>query len=505
MTSQDNRPVSRSRLLHWPVLAIFVAIAAIFAMTFGLLLDARLQVEVRTRETSWNLLGAIQRDIVRNIEVLDLSLQATVDGLSRPDVMALPAVLRHQVLFDRSTTATGIGALLVFDAEGELRIDSTSINLEPIKPVTDRDYFQAQQAEDRGLFIGRPYVSRVIKQEVMGLSRRRSGPDGAFAGVVLGTIKLSYFKELFGRLRLEPGTTIGLVRTDGAAILRLEPDGFKVGGDLSASPVFQAMQNAGSGDYVGRSLVDDVERLYSFERLGDRPLILAMGVPTASIYGDWWVKSALVLGALTLIALIMVALSVLLSRELRRRQHAETRLIAANAELERLSMTDALTGLGNRRCFDEVFSNEARRAVRNRKPLCLILLDVDQFKLFNDRYGHPQGDVALKTVAAVLRENTRRPGDGAFRIGGEEFAVVLVDTPEDGAVAVMEAIRSDLKTFAVPHAASKVGHLSVSQGATGVTNGDTARAMERADAALYRAKRDGRDRAYMRKLLSVAS
>lgn len=491
------------RLLRWPVVTSLVSVLAILAITVGLVWDARRQVETRTRESSWNLLRAIQRDISRNIEVLDLSLQAVVDGLARPAVMALPPLLRNQVLFDRSATATGVGALIVFDRDGERQMDSVSTGSLGFN-VADREYFTVQRDGDKGLFVSRPYRSRLLDKEVVGLSRRVSNADGSFAGVALASIQVAYFEELFRSLHLDPGAVLSLVRLDGSVLLRLESGVFRHSGDFSRSPVFQALRQAGSGDYVGRSSIDQIERLYSFTRLGDFPLLLTIGIPIVSVYGDWAQKSLLVLTALGLISTVLVALCLLLSRELTRRSVAEAKLLGANAELERLSTTDALTGLGNRRLFDECLARETRRALRTGKPLFLVIVDVDHFKLFNDRYGHPRGDDALRTVAAVLRAATRRPGDTAYRIGGEEFGLILGETDRRGAAGVMAAIRRELEARAMSHASSPKGRLTVSQGAAQIFGEDEAAAIARADQALYRAKRDGRDRAYVQPLLEAA-
>ena len=179
-------------------------------------------------------------------------------------------------------------------------------------------------------------------------------------------------------------------------------------------------------------------------------------------------------------------------------------LLAVNVELERLSTTDALTGLGNRRHFDDQLAREAERASRSRKELALVLLDVDHFKSYNDRYGHPEGDKALQAVGQVLRDCGRRPGDTAYRIGGEEFAVILCETDEAGALRVMRAIQAGMRALSMPHFASSSGILTLSQGATQVFGRDTASAIDRADAALYRAKRDGRDRIYVQRAASAA-
>jgi diguanylate cyclase (GGDEF)-like protein/PAS domain S-box-containing protein len=184
-------------------------------------------------------------------------------------------------------------------------------------------------------------------------------------------------------------------------------------------------------------------------------------------------------------------------RDITERKSLEDRLTAANAELTALSATDALTGLANRRRFDQALASEWGRAVRDRRNLSLLLLDADCFKAFNDLYGHPAGDEVLRMVAACIRAGLGRPTDLAARYGGEEFAVLLPDTDEDGAVLVAERIRRAVEARRIPHAAAASGLVSVSLGAASTVprGGDLATTLvARADTALYRAKRLGRNR-----------
>lgn len=492
------------RPVRWPLLVSLVATLGILFIACAMILDLRGEIGARAHDGSENLLRTVERDIARNLEVLDLSLQGVLDGLARPDVMAADPKIRNLVLFDRSASATSLGALVVFDEHGILRVDSGNLVPRSIAPVTDRDYFQAQLEPGRGLFISRPYTSRLIGKTVIGLSRRISHPDGSFGGVVLATIQVSYFTDLMSQLKLGSGGIVSLVRDDGAVLVRSSNASARRD-NLLGSPVFERMRSAAAGTFVGTSRVDQIERSYTFTHVADWPLILSVGLATRDIYAKWTEK-ALWAGLVLLgMCLVVVALTVTLTRELRRRAVAEQSLLVANTELARLSVTDSLTELGNRRIFDEALARETRRAARTRRPLSLVVIDVDHFKRFNDRYGHAEGDRALRIVADLMRTGGARPGDMACRIGREEFALILPETTLSGALQVAENLRLAIKAAARPHADSPAGILTLSLGVTEVSGGDAADAFARADAALYRSKQAGRDRVSPAKSWPVAA
>lgn len=168
----------------------------------------------------------------------------------------------------------------------------------------------------------------------------------------------------------------------------------------------------------------------------------------------------------------------------------------ANVRLEELVHLDGLTGTYNRRHFDATLKIEWSRAMRESKPLSLLMLDVDFFKQFNDRYGHLAGDDCLRTVGQCLSEGVRRPADVVTRFGGEEFAILLPNTDGAGAANVARMLRASIEALHIPHARSPTGLLSVSTGLATLIperGSDPLRLVRLADEALYRAKSDGRD------------
>jgi diguanylate cyclase (GGDEF)-like protein len=190
---------------------------------------------------------------------------------------------------------------------------------------------------------------------------------------------------------------------------------------------------------------------------------------------------------------------------------AKEELAKANLELSQLATTDSLTGIANRRYFDQQLLLEWQRCLRENRPLALIFFDIDYFKAYNDNYGHSQGDNCLREITEALANAnlTRRPGDVLARYGGEEFIILLSGASEEYAGEIAEKVRLIVDLLAIPHKGSLVRerkHITTSVGyacANKLDNSSPAKLVEQADQALYSAKNSGRNR--VRKYSSRAS
>jgi diguanylate cyclase (GGDEF)-like protein/PAS domain S-box-containing protein len=186
------------------------------------------------------------------------------------------------------------------------------------------------------------------------------------------------------------------------------------------------------------------------------------------------------------------------STDISRLKQKEAKLVELNAKLSTAAVTDGLTGLANRRAFDLYLENELKRARRGETPLSLLIVDVDQFKSYNDANGHPAGDEVLKAIADCLKSIAQRPSDLAARYGGEEFAVIMPQTTEEAAGALAHKLRTAVRDLALDHPGSSKGIVTVSIGVTTLESLDEAglrstALVRRADEALYAAKAAGRD------------
>lgn len=473
------------------VASSLVTILGFSAICASVMLDMRRGEEELARQTSENLASSIDADISRNVELFDLSLRNVVVNVVTPEIETVSPALRNLILFDHAATARHFGAIQVFDADGRLTIDAASFDPAPAS-AADQEFFKVHRDNPTvGLFISRPMLFRGAYSIV--LSRRIFGHNGEFLGVVAGAIRFSYFHDLFGRLQLGPGDVISVTRRDGVIIMRTPFDLDIIGRDLSGSTLVQRALQTQSGSMSHVALTDGVSRLYVW-RDSSKPLIVLVGKPWSAIYRLWQSQALRIGGVVLLLAMFVVAAALFLAREIGRRADAEEKL-------EELANTDGLTGLRNRRKFDQTFELEWRRAVRQRTALALLMIDADHFKSYNDRFGHQSGDQLLVAMSGCIAASARRAGDCAARYGGEEFALLLPGIGAAEALEIAETIRRDIA--AMP--AQRV--VSVSIGVAAVTPREgvhRAMLLEAADKALYAAKAGGRNQARVTRLDQLA-
>lgn len=444
------------------------------------------------RETSGNLATIVERDLARNLEFYSLSLQAMADGFAEPEVLRMPPSIRDQILFDRVTLARHISSAYLVDADGNVAIDLKGrVRPEAKVNVRDRDFIQAHATlSDTGIFISRPFTSRLTGDLSLAISRRVSGSNDEFLGVAVVVINIAYFRNLLDGLTLGNSAVTAIVRNDGTLMMRLPLDPGTLGSSVGGNADFQLMQNASSGSFIGASTVDHVRRLYVYKRVESFPISVVIAPAVGDILQGWMTRAVL-LGAMMLaFASGFLLLSRRLANELDGRRRAEL-------ELKKLAGTDPLTGLLNRRALDTELNRAWARGTRTREPIGLLFLDVDHFKAYNDRYGHPQGDSVLVQVAQVLGDCLRRPGDKVARYGGEEFVVILPDTNLSGARQVATEIFAAVAALKVAHADGIGGRVTVSIGMAASDQrgmADPGALVDAADQALYAAKSNGRNR-----------
>ncbi|MCK1740682.1 GGDEF domain-containing protein [Bradyrhizobium sp. 139] len=470
------------------IISSVVTVIGFSAICVNVMLDMRRGEEALARQTLENLATSIEADVSRNIEIYDLSLKAVASNMLLPEINTVSKPIRHLILFDHATTARHFGAIQVFDADGKLTIDAST--LDPLlQNRSEEDYFRVHRDNPAaGLFISRPMLFRGGYSIV--LSRRISDTDGGFMGVVAGSIRFSYFHELFERLNLDPEDTITVLKRDRTIMMRRPFDLDIIGTNLNDRQAWKADNLRVGTSYSGQGPVDPTPRLYA--RSGDSgPLFVVAGKPLNVVFALWQ-REALRIGAVVLVlALFVLGSAIGLAREIGRRADAESKL-------EEMATTDALTGLKNRRKFDHVIDSEWRRAMRQKAPVALLMIDADHFKAYNDTFGHQAGDQVLVGIAICISDSVSRAGDCAARYGGEEFAVLLPNTSATDAFEVAEAIRLKVQGWSDDQAASTV---SCGIASLVPANGmDWAILVAAADKALYAAKAGGRNQSVVASL-----
>jgi len=453
-----------------------------------------------------NMSHALAAQAESSVRVVDTVLAGVVERVETDgaDGAARPRLQLH--LKNMVTQVEELHGLFVFGADGRWLM--TSQDRIPLYGVADREYFQHHRKNpDRFVHVGKPVRSRSTGDWILPVSRRLNNADGTFAGVALGTIRIAYFSTLYQSFDVGSAGVIMLTLDDGTMVYRLPNNDKLIGADVSSGPVHQMYQRTGpAGTAVLRSKIDGIERLYSYRHLDTYPLIVATAQSKQEIL-EKWLTSMLVQAAITIAAIVLLLyFGWRLVRQIVIRDHLEHELVQArellqehNRALTVLADHDSLTGIANRRRFEEALELEFARAARSGAPLSLLMLDVDYFKRYNDTYGHVAGDACLRQLAQTLKDNLVRPADLAARYGGEEFVALLPDTDPAGARMVAERIREAVMALAIPHAGNGAAVVTISAGVytgsaqAGMAADSATVLVERADVLLYQAKQSGRN------------
>ena len=301
-------------------MAIMLGVMALMIWTLS---DERSRAWNRAVETSQNLDAALAHDIERNVEVYDLSLRAVVEGLKLKDIWRVSPEIRRSALFDGAASAQDLGGILVVDSAGTVIMDSRSANPPP-RSFAKADFFKALRDDPTiGLFIGVPFRNSHDGDWMIGLSRRRTNADGSFAGAVVGTMGLGYFRRIFSAFDLGANGTVTLFRADGKVMMRAPYDERDLGRDLSKGKIFQFYPRVRAGHFETTAIIDGIKRLYVFRQVGNLPLVITVAQTRSVIFAEWRQKAAVFLAVLSALLGLSGWFAVALIRELRRRGEAE--------------------------------------------------------------------------------------------------------------------------------------------------------------------------------------
>ncbi len=436
----------------------------------------------------------LAQDTVRQADntLRDLVERVEHDGLAPDQHTRLSSLMAQKV-----KNIEGIQGLFLFDAQGNWIANSFSKGV-ITKNNADRDYFSYHRDNpDEAIHVSSIVESRTTGELVIPISRRINAPDGSFAGVALATVPVAYFQTFFERMDVDEKGVIFLAMNNGNLLARRPTLTTLRTTNVARGDIFMRyLPRSDNGTAVVTSVVDNVERIYAYQRVSGLPLVAAAGVSCEHVFAPWWAYAYRSLGLVGIMILALATLGALLYWQVQKLILAESALNTTRNELEIIALTDSLTHLANRRCFDAALKKEWSRANRNSSSIAIILLDIDWFKQYNDRYGHIQGDICLKQVSEIIRSSINRPGDLAARYGGEEFVILLPETSLAGALAVAEKVRCCVENALIAHVGSPIGHITVSAGVavTDSPNRDGyLAALQESDKLLYSAKTKGRN------------
>ena len=399
-----------------------------------------------------------------------------------------------------------IQGIFLYAADGRWVMTTLSAQ-PPQRNNADREYFKHHVAnQSLAPYIGPPIQSRTTGEWIITVSLRLEDKRGEFAGVALATLRVESFLQDFRSFELGANGIVSLARTDGVQLVRNPFSPALISVNVSGGAVGQAIQ-AGStrGVLVFDSPVDGARRMVGYASSSRYPVRVSIGMTQEYAFASWRRDCFATLTAAFITLGLIVFLGVRTTQGIEKRAREQVRLRkdhgslqVVNTELSRLASEDGLTGLANRRSFDQALGRMFEHARAHQDALSILLLDIDHFKKYNDFHGHPAGDECLRRISSIVQRCLDRSGDLAARYGGEELAVLLPHTDLNGASTVAEKIRQAVEDAHIETPAGILGRVTVSIGAAGGVPALESQGHEQvllsADKALYEAKRKGRNR-----------
>lgn len=435
--------ITKKTLRLGALILVILAVNMVFCAELYLLDQQSNTAWNTATRASENLATALARSVDEAFANVDQALAATQSAVESHDIATLSPDLRERVLFGTANGIADLETMMVVSPAGRLlyRFPPGPGDAEDF---SGQPFFTSQLKEKAPSYFGGPSPSP-LRPDATSLifSRRLSLPDGSFGGVVVATMKLLVLHAIIAPVDVGPRGIVVLVRDDSRILLRQpSTDGRgNAGQDLSASRPFQRMLADPTATFTDVSSTDGVNRFYVSRKLKSAPVILSVAFATDDVLREWHRQALILMVGGASLCLAIIALIIAFYRAMESRFRIEE-------ELEGLVYTDKLTGLPNRRHFEEMLQREWRKAARSDEPLSVLMVEMERFGEITSRLGHAAADTFLKTVAEQLRLVLKRPADCVARYGTDEFAVLLPDTSRTGAARIAERLKQAIE--AVP-------------------------------------------------------
>ncbi|MDD2582415.1 MAG: diguanylate cyclase [Desulfuromonadaceae bacterium] len=485
-TNQNPKTISLAPFVWTFVILNFTAVSAFVFV----LHQSYVRTEAAAIKTTQNITQMLGDSINTSALRIDTALQMVVYDLES-QLRRSRSLNKDEV--DRLLKATkpvlgDLSQVRIANVNGQV-LYGEGVSRREHPSYSNRDYFISHRDNPgKGLIVSNPVFGTVIKRWVIPFSRRYNHPDGSFAGVVVAGAPITCFGDLLASSGVGSHGVVVLRDSSLGVIVRypaLDTEAGSIGAKGFSTKLQAAVDSKlTSVSYHIRSGADGIEHAVTYRRLAPLPFHLVAGLNTHDYMKPWGDEVRISLIRLTIFMLLTAVLLFMLYRR-----------TTALMDVTAISLRDPLTGLPNRRAFDNEYERLRRHTVRNHSVISVLFIDIDHFKKINDTYGHDIGDTVLKRVAGAIESCLHRPLDMVCRWGGEEFAAVLPDTALDGAELLAKKILCAVRQIEMP-IGLKRGGCSVSIGVAsmsllpGMVSSDL---IGRADMAMMAAKQLGRD------------
>lgn len=530
-TKPGNKPLLgiRARLTLLAVLAV----VPLMLDRVRILEASRVErIEIASSEA----LGLARHGAEEQNEIV-ITVRALLQAVARAYVSAAPAVTAGgcaSYLDGFTKDIRWIKSLSVADADGRIICSTSAVAMG--LDISDRVYFR--DALNAGQFVLSDYLVSRARGEPTVIAAYPIQMENSAPAVIVAPINLEWLARITGAVGQRSGTAVNLIDGKGAILARY-PNLDVLGKNMSDHPLIGAMLQGNEG-FITTADFDGVRRIFAYVPVPWSDARLAVGLDEAEIlsridrqiyiayaqlafFGVLALLTAWLAGEKLIVAPIRLlahrakrvgrgdfdvplqentwmaefgSLAAALDDMARKLAEREQDLRSANRHLTALATSDGLSGLANRRGFDARLEAEWQIGAEFKRPIALLMVDVDHFKLFNDRYGHVEGDNCLRSMGEVLAATANGEADFAARYGGEEFALLLPGAGVEKALDVAERLRRGIEDLGIAHTEAPAGKVTISVGVASFVprqNEDAEKLVEAADVGLYAAKRRGRN------------
>ena len=530
-TAQNRKPTLsiRARL----VILALLAVVPLMLDRVRLLEQTRLE---RIDDAAQEALELARRGVDGQREIITAA-KSMLQVMARAYVgMLATGTTCNFYLSDLAAGVPWVNGITVVDANGRVKCSTNpsaiGVNL------SDRPHIRAAM-ETREFVVSNYIVGRMNRKPTFAVVYPTQAIDPHVQAAVTMTVDLQWVSTLITSLQRRPGSSVLLIDGEGTVISGDAGRAAWTGKRITETPLFRSLGTTDEGTARGEGL-EGVRRIFGFARVPSSDARLVVGLNEADVlqridrellfaylqlffFGllvlllAWFGGERLIVDPIRSLARTaerigrgdlqarasrkawakeFAPLTAALNDMAQKLADREQDLRAANSHLEQLASSDPLSGLANRRGFDARLAADWQRAGKLNRPVALLMIDVDHFKLFNDRYGHVEGDVCLRRIGKLLKETAIGEDDLPARYGGEEFALLMPGADIDAALKVGERLRRAVENLCVAHASSPEGQVTISVGCASLVPGVAENAehlVEAADIALYAAKHRGRN------------